>query len=62
MCNVASDPIPVVEETKFLGVIFDRKCSFLPHFKYVKKKGLKVFNILNVIGNTEWGADRKVML
>ena len=49
-------PIPAVEETKFLGVIFDRKLSFVPHLKYVKKKGLKALNILN-IGNTEWGAD-----
>ena len=55
-------PILVVEETKFLGVIFDRKSSFIPHFKYVKKKALKALNIKNVIGNTEWGADRKVML
>ena len=51
--------ILVVEETKFLGVIFDRKLSFIPH---VKKKALKAPNILKVIGNTEWGADRKVML
>jgi len=56
------DPIPVVEETKFLGIIFDRKLSFIPHIKYVKKKGLKALNILKVIGNTEWGADRKVLL
>ena len=39
--------IPVVEETKFLGV---------------NKKGLKALNILKVIGNAEWGTDRKVML
>ena len=31
-------PIPVVEETKFLGVIFDRKLSCVPHLKYVKKE------------------------
>ena len=55
-------PIPVVEETKFLGVIFDRRLSFVPHLKYVKKKALKALNILKVVGNTEWGADRKVML
>ena len=29
---------------------------------YVKKRGLKALNILKVIGNTEWEADRKVML
>ena len=55
-------PIPVVEETKFLGVIFDRRLSFVPHLKYVKKKALKALNILKIVGNTEWGADRKVML
>ena len=52
----------MVEETKFLGFIFDRKLSFVPHLNYVKKKGLKALNILKFIGNTEWGADREVML
>ena len=52
-------PIPVVEETKFLRVIFDRKLSFIPHLKYVKKKALNALNIFKVIGNTEWGADRR---
>ena len=50
----------LVVETKFLEVIFDRRLSFVPHLKYVKKKDLKVMT-KNVIGNTEWGADRKVM-
>ena len=54
--------IPVVEESKFLGVIFDRKLSFVPHLKYVKRKSFKALNILNVIGNTERGADQNVML
>ena len=49
-------PIPIVEETKFLGVIFDRSLSFI-HLKYVKKKGLKALNIFKLLGNTEWGAD-----
>ena len=55
------NPIPVVEETKFLGVIFNR-LSFVPHLKYVKNKGSKALNILKLLGNTEWGADQKVML
>ena len=55
-------PIPVVDETKPLGVMFDRRLSFVHHLKSVKKKGLKALNILNVIGNTEWGTDRKVIL
>ena len=48
-------PIRVVKKTKFLGVIIDRKLSFVPHLKHIKKK---VLNLLRVIGNTEWGADR----
>ena len=29
-------PIPVVEESKFLVILFDRKLSFIPHIKYLK--------------------------
>ena len=46
---IDKSPIPVVEETKFLGVI-----SFVQHLKYDKKKGLNTINILKVIDNTEW--------
>ena len=31
-------PIPVVEEPKFLGILFDRKLSLIPHIKYLKAK------------------------
>ena len=55
-------PIPIVEETKFLGVIFDRKLSFIPHLKYVKKKALKALNILKGIGNTEWSCSDSIDL
>ncbi|KAK6189067.1 hypothetical protein SNE40_005112 [Patella caerulea] len=55
-------PIPVVDETKFLGLIFDKKLSFIPHIKTLKKKCLKALNILRVLSNTDWGADRKVLL
>ena len=29
-------PIPVVDETKFLGVLFDRKLSFVPILNILK--------------------------
>ena len=54
--------IPVVDEVKFLGVIFDRKLSFIPHIKYVKAKCLKALNLLKVLSHTSWGADRTVLL
>ena len=54
--------IPVVEDFKFLGVLFDRKLSFKPHIKYFKAKCLKALNLLKVLSHTDWGADRTVLL
>ena len=54
--------IPVVAESKFLGVIFDRKLSFIPHIKYMKAKCLKALNLLKVLSHTSWGADRTTLL
>ena len=55
-------PIPMVEETKFLGVIFDKKLTFIPHIKKLKAKCQKALNLLRVVAHTDWGADRKILL
>ena len=57
--------IPVVDDFKFLGIIFDHKLSFIPHIKYLKAKCLKALNLLKVLSHyshTNWGADRTVLL
>ena len=54
--------LPVVEDTKFLGLIFDPKLTFIPHLKYLEAKCPKVLNLPRVVGSTDWGGDRKVML
>ena len=54
--------IPIAAESKFLGVIFDRKLSFIPHIKYVKAKCLKALNLLKMLSHTSWGADRTTLL
>ena len=54
--------IPVVEQFKFLGLIFDRKLSFIPHIKALKAKCLKALDVIRVVANTDWGADRTVLL
>ena len=53
--------IPVVAESKFLGVILDRKLSFIPNIIYVKAKCLKALNLLKVLSHTSWGADRTIL-
>jgi len=54
--------IPVVEETKFLGIIFDRKLSFLPHIQHLKDKCTKALNLLRVVAHTTWGADQQTLI
>ena len=55
-------PILAVEENKFLGVVFDRKLSFIPHIKQLKAKCQKALNLLRVVSHTDLGADRKILL
>ena len=60
--HLYGSPIPVVKESKFLGILFDRKLSFIPHIKYLKAKCLKALNLLKVLSHTSWGADRTTLL
>ena len=54
--------IPVVTESKFLGVIFDNKLTFIPHIEYLKANYQKALNLLRVVANMEWGGDREALL
>ena len=54
--------IPFVKESKFLGILFDRKHSFIPHIKYLKAKCLKALTLLKVLSHTSWGADQTTLL
>ena len=54
--------IPVFEQTKFLGVIFDNKLTFLPHTRYLKEKCVKALNIPRVVAHTSWGAGQQTLL
>ncbi|GBN97623.1 hypothetical protein AVEN_98285-1 [Araneus ventricosus] len=60
--RIRNSPIPVVSEIRFLGVIFDRKLTFLPHVFHLRKKCEKSLNILKVLSKTSWGADRTSLL
>ena len=55
-------PVPVVEEVKFLGLIFDRKLSFLPHIRYFKNQCMKALNLIRVVAHTFWGSDQHTLL
>ena len=55
-------PIIVVKEAKFLGLIFYTKLTFKNHVQYLKSSCQKALDILLVVGHTDWGVDRIVLL
>ena len=55
-------PIKVVKEPKFLGLIFNTKLTFKNRIQYLKTSCQKALDILRVVGHTDWGADRIVLL
>jgi hypothetical protein len=54
--------IPLANETKFLGVVFDSKLTFKPHMGNLKKKYLQAMNLLCVVVHTGWGSDSTTLL
>ena len=54
--------IPIIGEAKFLGMLFDSKLSFIPHITSLKNRCTKSLDLIKVLSNTTWGADRKVLL
>ena len=54
--------IKVVSQTKFLGLIWDSKLTFLPHINYLKKRCTKAMNLLKILSNMDWGADQSTLL
>ncbi|GFT91688.1 putative RNA-directed DNA polymerase from transposon X-element [Trichonephila clavipes] len=50
--HIGNIKIPVVNEVRFLGLIFDSKLTFLPHVLYLWKKCERSLNILKVLSNT----------
>ena len=60
--SLYGNPIKIVKENKFLGLLFDSKLTFLPHIKMLKARCLKALDILKVVSSTKWGADRSILL
>ncbi|GBM98170.1 hypothetical protein AVEN_256979-1 [Araneus ventricosus] len=55
-------PIRFQDNYKFLGIIFDKRLTFLPHITSLRNRRLRSFNILRTLSNTSWIADRSCLL
>ena len=62
LLHLNNELIQIVKETKFHGIIFDSKLTFVPHIKYLKAKWLKAPNLLRIAAHTDWGADYTALM
>jgi ribonuclease HI len=60
--KLGDQEISFVKQTKFLGLTWDHKLTFIPHIKYLKQKCTKALNIIKVLAHTDWGADQSTLL
>jgi ribonuclease HI len=60
--KINGTPIPIVQQTKYLGLIFDSKLNFKAHIDYLRQKCQKSLNLLKVVSKMDWGADRTVLI
>ena len=56
--NIDHTEIPIVEHYKYIGIIFDRKLSFIPHIK----QNYKTIQLLRTIAHTNWGGSKEILL
>ena len=55
--------ISIVEQFKYLGVIFYHKLSFILHIKYLRTKCNKTIQLLRTIAHTNWeGGSKETLL
>ena len=52
----------MADEAKLLGLVFDRLLTFRVHVTCLKTVYDKALNVLRVVGHTDWGADKVVLL
>lgn len=54
--------IASTDRLTFLGLTFDKALTWLPYLKELTIKCKKSLNLLRILSNTKWGADRFIML
>ena len=51
-----------VENYKYLGMFIDNSLTFRKHIRYLKALCSREINLLKLLSNITWGADRKSLL
>ena len=54
--------LPLVNEIRFLGLIFDRHLTWSSHINYIADKCFKRLNVLRCVSGTAWGCNKSTLL
>ena len=54
--------LPYVDSVRFLRLIYDHRLNWREHLKFLKDKCFKILNMIRILSNTSWGADRSTLL
>ena len=57
-----SQPIPLKQSVRFLGLEVDNRLTYKEHFKTLRKRCFKTLNILKCVSRTSYGADRRTLM
>ena len=66
LCSVHPDPdlylahwhISCEETTRYLGLLFDSRLTWVPHLRSIKAACQKALSLLRLLAHTSWGVDR----
>lgn len=59
---IRENQIPLITTTKFLGIYFDSRLSWLPHIEKTKDKCLRYMNVLKYLAHPNTGCSRNILL
>ena len=54
--------ISVKNSARFLGLIFDKKLTFIPHMEDLRQRCMKAMRVMKVLASPIWGADANMLL
>ncbi|MPC62127.1 hypothetical protein E2C01_056210 [Portunus trituberculatus] len=59
---LANRRLSCVEAIRYLGLLFDNRLAWVPHFRSLKASCRTALSLLRVLSHTSWGADRDNLL
>ena len=60
--TLGRSPLRFVNETRFLGLIFDRRMTWRPHIEDLVRRCTPILAMFSKLSRHHWGADRKTLL